>query len=132
MTRAEKQKLFELAQQVLTELGGRGTVQEVAAHLRTSHPDVFMAEAERGWIVQVRNAMRRKDGETGLPAAVSVGNQEYVQLKILLPEEYEYAISSYLRRARSNESVARRMADECLMHHGVSIDVDELKAGIAS
>lgn len=131
MTKAEKQLLFELAQQTLTEMGGRGTVQDVAAHLRMSHPEVFMAEAERGWIVQVRNAMRRHDVGTGLPAAVSVAGNEYVQLKILLPEEYEYAIVSYLRRATANEKVARKMADQCFAMHGVVIDVDALKQASA-
>jgi len=131
MTKAEKQRLFELAQRTMAEMGGRGTVQDVAAHLRAAYPDVFMAEAERGWIVQVRNAIRRQDPETGLPSAVSVGQQEYVQLQILTADEYEYAIVSYLRRAKANEKVARRMAEECLAHHGVTIDVDAIKRDLA-
>lgn len=127
MTKAEKQRLAELTQQVMSEMGGRATVAEVAAHLRLSYPDVFMAEAERGWIVQVRNAIRRADPVSGLPSAVSVGGREYVQLKILAFEEYEYAIAAYLRRARANEKVADKMADQCEAIHGRRPDVAGMK-----
>lgn len=130
MTKEQKRLLFELAQKTLDEMGGRGTVQGVAAHLRSAYPDVFMAEAERGWIVQVRNALRRQEPGAGLPAAVSVG-EEYVQLKILTPDEYEHAIVSYLQRAKANKRVAHKMADRCFAIHGVVVDVDALERGIA-
>ena len=45
MTKAEKQRLFELAQRTMTEMGGRGTVQDVAAHLRAAYPDVLVTRA---------------------------------------------------------------------------------------
>jgi len=130
MTKREHNLLGDLAQQTLTELGGRGTVADVADHLRLAYPDVYAEEVARGWNQVVRNALRRSskaDSAGGLPSAVSNGD-EYVQLAILEVDEYEYAITQYLKRARANRRVADRMAQQCLAVHGVKIDVDALAA----
>lgn len=113
--------------QVATTISGRAidmdALVDAAGHLYTNIADSA-----------IRNAIRadlRSIGEDGIPWALSVDSHgTYMQTTLMEVEEFRFAITSYVGRAKANRQAAFRLAERCREVHGVWINPDELTVAL--
>lgn len=109
-------------------LGGHAPAWKIAEHVAANMSEDDYYDATRsGFVGIVRNALRVADSG-GLPSAVSV-NGEYVQTSLLDVDQYRVVVNGYLKRVRSNRTIAEKFDARCVAVHGVSVLGDEADTG---
>ncbi len=118
----------DLCHRVHREMGGRATAEDVAVHVVVMLTDErFKAINWKGFVGQVRSALRRRDADTGLPEAPCVAGV-YVQESLLTEDEYRALISGHMQAAGRSKARATRYAEQCLAVHQVWIDPEQYVA----
>lgn len=125
MTTSEHAELNALIAKTWDELGGRGTVADVIAHLRAilpPHLSDFLIN--KGLSAAVGAFLRRKVG--GLPVAPEIDEHgTHAQLELLDVSEYRYVIAQHMNASRAHRARAEEYAARCFEVHQVRIDIND-------
>ncbi len=113
----------DLCLDMLRQMGGRGTAEDVAKHVAPSLTrERYELATWKGFVSQIRSSLRRS-GESGLPEAPFVGGQ-YVQQSLLTVDEYRALVTSHMQAAGRSRNRAQQYAQQCEAIYEVHIDLD--------
>lgn len=116
----------DLIATVWKQLGGRGTVVDVEAHVWSTLNQGVRDELARRGLRSRINGFLRRQGDDGLPAAPEIDEHHtHAQLELLDIGEYKFVVRRYLLSSAAHRRQAQRMADRCFEDHGYLIDLDD-------
>lgn len=120
--------MFSVDERISTvweQMGGRGLVSDLSAHvLSTLDQDEVDDLVRRGLSTRISAFLRRRD-ESGLPMAPEIDEHHtHAQLELLDLGEWKYVVRQYMKSSRQMRQQAQKAADRCFDQHGYLIDID--------
>jgi hypothetical protein len=116
----------DLCHTVHQQMSGRASAEQVAQHVASSlDDDAYRHQTWKGFVGQVRSAMRRRNPETGLPEAPCIDGV-YVQESLLTEDEYRNLVAQHMSASARSRRRAEQYAAQAEAIYGVVIALDEI------